>query len=121
MKDLKAMMGKEDEGKAGMQKEAKLSVLKHLRKMASDMMGEDVKGGMMKKVTVAAPDKESLKEGLEKAEEVVGSMPNGEEETEEEYDEMTDWSDDLSKYSPEELQAKIEELKQALAQKQSEA
>lgn len=116
-KMMKKMMDKKSEGSSDMKKDAKLSVLKELRKMASDMMGEDLKGGMMKKVTVAAPSTEGLKEGLEKAEDLMGEMPNGEEESEEGYDEMTDWSDDLSKYSPEELKAKIEELQAALNEK----
>ena len=112
MKDLKKLMGKDEEGD-GMKKDAKLSVLKELRKMASDMMGDDVKGGMMKKVTVAAPDKEGLKAGLEKAEDIIGDGgPQGESEMAE-HDEMTDWSSDLMEYSPEEIDAKIEELKAA--------
>lgn len=106
------MMGKkkEEHGNPDMKKDAKLSVLKELRKMASDMMGDDVKGGMMKKVTVAAPSEEGLKMGLEKAEDMVeGEEP----ESEEGYDEMTDWSSDLMKYSPEEIDAKIAELQAA--------
>lgn len=111
MKDFKAMMGKEDEGKEGMKKDAKLNVLKHLRKMASDMMGDDVKGGMMKKVTVAAPTTEALKEGLDKAEEVVEEMPG----------EEADYTDDMDmeNCTPEELKAKIAELQAMLAEKES--
>lgn len=107
MKDFKKMMGKDDE-KDGMQKEAKLSVLKHLRQMASDMMGDDVKNGMMKKVTVAAPDKAGLKQGLEKAEEMMGEEPEPEAEMEGE--------DDMENCTPEEIDAKIAEL-QALKER----
>ncbi len=109
------MMGKkkEEEGNGDMKKEAKLSVLKELRKMASDMMGDDVKGGMMKKVTVAAPSSEGLKEGLNKAEEMMGAEEAPETEEAEDYDEMTDWPSDLSQYSPEEIEAKIQELQAA--------
>src|SRR5271168_2067344 len=59
-----------------MKSSAKLKVLKHLKDMASGMMGDDVKGGMegLKKVTVAAPDTQGLKHGLDKAKEVVGQM-----------------------------------------------
>lgn len=107
------MMGKKEEGEGNdMKKNAKLSVLKELRKMASDMMGEDVKG--MKKVTVASPSPEGLKMGLEKAEEMVEGGSEAEEE-DEGYDEMTDWSEDLMKYSPEEIDAKIAELQAAKA------
>lgn len=108
------MMGKkkEEEGGGDMKKDAKLSVLKELRKMASDMMGDDVKGGMMKKVTVAAPSSEGLKEGLHKAEDMMEGAPEAAEE-DEGYDDMTDWPSDLSKYSPEEIEAKIAELQAA--------
>lgn len=47
----------------------KMSALKGLHKMASDMMGSDLSG--MKKVTVAAKDKKGLKAGLKKAEDIV--------------------------------------------------
>lgn len=75
MKDFKKMMGKEDDN-GDMKKDAKLSVLKHLREMASGMMGDDLKSGM-KKVTVASDSTEGLKEGLNKAEDVVEDMPEG--------------------------------------------
>jgi hypothetical protein len=52
-------------------KKAKMGVLKEIRDMAASDMGEEVKG--IKKVTVAAPDEAGLKEGLEKAEEIVKS------------------------------------------------
>lgn len=78
MKDLKGYMQdkfgkpkKEDP----MKKEAKMNVVKDLREAASDDMKESLKSGMMQKVTVAAPDKESLKKGLEKAEDVLEEMP----------------------------------------------
>jgi hypothetical protein len=57
-----------------MDSKAKMSILKELRKMAMDDMGEGLKSGL-KKVTVAAPDEKGLKEGLEKAEDIVEDMP----------------------------------------------
>jgi hypothetical protein len=84
-KMMMKMMGKKDDEEMGMKKNAKMEVLKELRKMASDMMAEDLKGGM-KKVTVAAKDEEGLKEGLEKAEDMLEErmgdfdMPDMEEE-----------------------------------------
>lgn len=48
----------------------KMAALKGLHKMASDMMGADVSG--MKKVSVMAKNKNGLKKGLKKAEEIVG-------------------------------------------------
>lgn len=111
MKDLyKKMMNKDDDSDNSMKKDAKLSVLKELREMASGMMGDDVKNGMesMKKVTVAAPSTEALKEGLQKAEEVVEEMPS-------DMMEDADLDEDLDNCTPEELDAKIAELEAAKA------
>jgi hypothetical protein len=55
---------------------AKSSVLKDLSDTASDMMKDKLSG--LKKVTVAAPDKDKLKEGLKLAEKITDKMPNGE-------------------------------------------
>jgi hypothetical protein len=93
-------------------KQAKLDLLKDLRKMAmgmiSDGAGEDMPE-QMQKVMVAAKDKEGLEEGLEKAQEIVG----GEDESEE--GEMSEMEDESEEESPEMIQAKIEELKAKLA------
>lgn len=62
----------EKKGKASLDpeyKSAKMGVLKDLHSKMGDMMGEDVKG--LKKVTVAAPSKEGLTKGLDKAEELL--------------------------------------------------
>jgi hypothetical protein len=86
MKDLKELLGAKKKIDP-IEKDAKLSAIKNMRKMAGDMMADDMQN--MKKVTVAAPDEESLKKGLEKAKEVVGSLPEHEmSETPE--DEMTE-------------------------------
>jgi hypothetical protein len=71
MKEMKKMLGKDKE--ESKEAKAKYEMLKALRKEAMDMMGEDISEdmGSMQKVTVAAPDEESLKEGLEKAEDIV--------------------------------------------------
>jgi hypothetical protein len=75
MKNLEQMlMQKKD--KTEMSKEeiqAKMEVLQELMDMCKDKIGNSVKSGMdeMQKVTVAAPDTESLKLGLEKAEELT--------------------------------------------------
>lgn len=55
---------------------AKSSVLKDLSDTASDMMKERLGG--LKKVTVAAPSKSGLKEGLDLASKLTEKMPNGE-------------------------------------------
>ena len=55
---------------------AKLSALKDIRKQLSDVMSGDL-GDKMQKVTVAAKDKEGLKAGLEKAEELMDQVDVG--------------------------------------------
>lgn len=47
----------------------KMSALKGLHRMASDMMGEPLAG--LKKVSVMAKDKKGLKKGLKKAEDLM--------------------------------------------------
>ena len=77
---------------------AKMSILKEMRKLAMDDMGEGLKSGL-KKVTVAAPSEDGLKEGLDKAEDMIGMMPEGENS---EGDANKDYED--------ESQAKLQEL-----------
>lgn len=118
MKDLmkKLMESKEsDSSDVDMKKKAKLNVLHELKKMASDMMGDDVKGGMMKKVTVAAPSEKGLEKGLDKAKELVADMPEPEEM---DYDEESSDEEDMEECSPEEIDAKIAKL-QAMKSKMS--
>ena len=64
-------MKKKDEKKPSSKMKGKMAALKGLHKMASDMMGADMKG--MKKVTVMAKDKKGLKKGLDKAEDIIES------------------------------------------------
>jgi len=105
-----------------MEKKSKLSVLKDLHKQASDAMKGDLQG--MKKVTVAADSKSGLKEGLDKAEEMLG-MEGEDEESElgekRAYDEADESKEDQSEgfedqqdesepMDEEELDAKIQEL-----------
>lgn len=115
---MKKAMGKEDG--PDMEKDAKLKVLKELRAMASGMMGDDIKGGMMKKVSVAAPDEEGLKAGLDKAKEIVGDKgPHDDmdeeeemESPEEEAHEMASGEEKEEDMSPEELDAQIAKLQE---------
>lgn len=64
---------------------AKMDVVQELLQMAQEAMGSRVKHGMdeMQKVSVAAPDKESLLEGLEMAQDVAEESPEMEESSEE--------------------------------------
>lgn len=95
------------EKKMSMDKMAKMDLLKSLRKMAMDMINEGGEEEMdsLKKVTVAAKDEEGLKAGLEKAEDILESKMESEDE-----EELAD-----SEESPEDeiaaLEAKLAALK----------
>ena len=73
------------EKKPDMKADAKLKMLQELKKMASDMLGGDLKSKMdgMKKVTVASTDKEGLAKGLDKAKKMVAGQDPATEEAEE--------------------------------------
>jgi hypothetical protein len=111
MNDLKAILGAK-KSIDPIEKEAKLKAIKDMRKMAGDLMSDDVKS--MKKVTVSAPDDASLEAGLEKAQEVVAENPM--EEMEESEDSLEDIVESVE--TPEEidaLMAKLAEKKATLA------
>lgn len=63
-----------EKGMSPMEKDAKMSVLHDLHKMASDAMANHMTGAM-KKVTVASPDEEGLEHGLDKAKDMLHGMP----------------------------------------------
>lgn len=71
MKEMKKVLGKDKS--EDRESKAKYEMLKALRKEAMNMMGDDISDEMgdMQKVTVAAPDEESLMEGLETAEDLL--------------------------------------------------
>lgn len=120
MKDLKDMLSKKKEGKKPLDenyKSAKGGILKDLMKEMSSEMGGQMKG--LKKVTVAAPDSESLSEGLEKAKEM---LPGVEGEESEEAMEMCPECEmehvpGEHKMDMESLKARIAELEAKLAEK----
>lgn len=100
-----------------MAKKSKLSVLKDLHKQASDAMKGDLEG--MKKVTVAADSKSGLKEGLEKAEEMLGDddevgeqgeYDTGDKERDEQSEGFEDQQEESEPMDEDELNAKIAEL-----------
>lgn len=87
-----------------LEKDAKMQAIGAMRKMASDEMVGPLKGLGAKKVSVMANSEEGLKEGLDKAEEIVeDGLPSPEEMGEEE-------SEEEQLNSPEEIDAKIAEL-----------
>lgn len=123
MKDLQAMLGAK-KSIDPIEKEAKLNAIKGMKKMAGDMMADDVKS--MKKVTVSAPDDKSLEMGLEKAKDVLKSDPMDadappmeammDDDTESYDDEVSEIVDSCE--TPEEidkLMAKLAEKKATLA------
>jgi hypothetical protein len=120
MKELMKMMEKKSEGKKPLSpeyKEAKGGILKDLMKEMSAMAGSDIKG--MNKVTVAAPDAEGLKTGLEKAEELLPEGEESEEDAEMCPECMMEHAPGMHKdeESPEALKLKIAELEAKLAAK----
>lgn len=114
----KAMKGKEK--LSDNEKKAKTSVVEAMRDMAAQAMGDKLHG--LKKVTVASPDKAGLEHGLEKAHELVSQMPqHDEEESEDEESPEHEASEspeeeqaEHEEMSPEEIEAKIAELKAKL-------
>lgn len=105
MKELMKLMEKKKSGKPMDEgyKKAKMTMLQALKDDMSGMMGNEMKG--MKKVTVAAPDEEGLKEGLNKAEELM----EGKEELAKDDMEMDE------EMSPEECDAMIKMLEKKKA------
>jgi hypothetical protein len=91
---LKKKMGK-DKVKPMDEKEkmAKSSVLDELLAAADEAMGGGLKD--LKKVTVVAPSKEGLEDGLEKAKELTAEQPEAQDDEEKEEDAESD--DMLSK------------------------
>jgi len=118
-------------------KKAKLDVLEALKSLAMDMIQQESERSdepqKMQKIVVAAKDKEGLKKGLDKAEEILDSMPAMKKEYSEEecldeelYNKELDSEDKLNKNeaeeddeSPEEIEAKIAELKKKLEAKKN--
>lgn len=132
MKNLeKLMMKKHGEGKVlgKSAAKAKSSVLEDLMSDMFDHEGDKVKG--LKKVTVASNSPKGLEKGLDKAKEMLGEkgmsdedMPE-EESSEHEESESPEMEasehEDEEDMSPEEIEAKISELKELLKEKKMKA
>ena len=104
MKDM--MFGKKKKVEMDpIEKEAKMSAVSAMKQMAEDAMSDKLGG--LKKVTVAADSEEGLKEGLEKAEDVVESKLEPEMEGEEMESEE---GSELADMSEEEIDKKLQEL-----------
>lgn len=85
MKSLKEILKAKGKPISGVAKDAKLGLMKELQKVMGDEMSSELPG--LKKVSVAAPSKEGLEKGLEKAKEMLGEMPEGQEKEDEEGEE----------------------------------
>ncbi len=115
------------------EKKARVNVLKNLKSQAGKGIAEKIKEKMagMKKVTVAADSAKGLKEGLEKAEELVegkemspfSSEESPEKEMESEEGESEGESEGMdmeemcAEMSPEELDSQIEKLQKMKQEK----
>lgn len=100
--DKKKKGGKE---LSDVERDAKMSVVKHLKSLAGDEMSNRLKG--MKKVSVSSDSPEGLKAGLEKAEEMVDKMKGESEDEESEEMAEHDSDEDLDESG---LDAKLEKL-----------
>jgi len=107
MKKIMEMMGKSTGHESStrhsemseMEQKAKMEVLKELFEMAMQASGEGVSKGMQE-LTVAAPDKEGILKGLEKAEDIMEDMPeNPLEGMESSKHEEDEYSEDMMKSS----------------------
>lgn len=112
MDKLEKLMAKKRPGKemSDVEKEAKMGVVGDLRKMASEAMGDKLRG--LKKVSVAAPDQEGLEMGLEKAKEIVGEGMEESPEDEQSPEGISDTPDmsDMENLSEDELDQKLQHL-----------
>lgn len=109
--DLKKMLGKKDSNPDPAKVDAKKKALQTMKTTMAELMGEDMKSSFMpkKQVTVAADSEEGLKEGLEKAEEL---MEGAESLDEEEAPEKED--SELTLEDVERMEKELAEMKQKL-------
>lgn len=101
-----------------LKKKAKLGVLGEIRGLASKLM-QDGLSGKMQKVMVAAQDKEGLKEGLEKAKDVLDQMPKKDENPEEmmegsDYEESQESPEEESSEQESDQEMSVEDIEQQI-------
>lgn len=114
MNKLDKLMEKKGKKLSPVEQRAKSDVLSKLRGEASEMMGSKLDG--LKKVSVAAPDKDGLEAGLSKAKELLGEMPEDEGP---EHEALENEEEMYKDCSPEELQEKIDMLMKLKEEKMS--
>lgn len=94
MEQLKKLMEKRMEKEPPMdenRRQAKMNALRALHSDMKGMLGDGLDGHMegLKKVSVEAPNKENLEEGLDKAKDMLSAMPEDNEDHEDESNEMS--------------------------------
>lgn len=106
---FKKMMEKKKGSKMDdLEKDSKMKAVCAMKEMAEQAMSEKLGG--LKKVTVASDSEEGLKEGLEKAEDVVeDKLALSEEPDMEDDDDLEEEDEDLA-LSADDLDAKIQKL-----------
>jgi ubiquinone biosynthesis protein UbiJ len=117
MEEFMELLKKKAQKQGGVKNDAKMQAKAAMAKELSDVLGGDIADGI-KKVTVASSSKEGMKEGLEKAQELVEAKDMGEESEEEseesEMMESEEESEDEGEESEDDLSSKIAELEQQL-------
>lgn len=112
MKDMKKMMEKEAMPEEMMEakKDMKMRALKDLRKMMGESSGSSLMEAMKPKasLTVATDDPKKLPEALEKAEDMLETMP---EMAEIEEQEESEDDEDLEAMTLDQLKEKIRQIK----------
>ena len=110
----------------GPYKHSKMRALDNLQKAMGDDMAEDVRG--LKKVSVAAPSKEGLSQGLDKAQELLGADEGGKNIVEEAAEGISEAVSEGSELGPkegleenhevnnEDLASKVAEIEKQLAE-----
>lgn len=104
MKELEKLLAKKGPKMDDKEVQAKMDVIKELLSMAHSAMGSKVKGDMdgLQKVSVMAPDKESLADGLDLAQELTESPEDEADESPEEQKHEEDAGLELHEQTPEE-------------------
>lgn len=112
MEKFKEMLLKKKAQQKGKVDPSKLEAKANIMRSLSDELGKDISEDLkgLKKVTVASDSEEGLKEGLEKAEDVL----EGKEEEESNESEMENEEEGEESESSDDLQSKIAELEKQL-------
>jgi hypothetical protein len=118
MDEFMKLLAKKAKDQKGPMHGPKMDAKAAMAKELSDSLGSDIMDGIkdMKKVTVASDSEEGLKEGLEKAEDILGKskMEDSDDESEEESDDESEMEDEEE--SPD-LESEIMKLEKELEDK----